>query len=157
MGSVVQIRKARDAVIKEQPVEQFLAIRVAGQLFGIPVLKVRDVLKPQKITRVPLSETKVRGLINLRGRIVTVIDMDVVLSSTPAEANTGQMFIVVDCDGEFYSLMVDKVEQTIILKVSEFEKNPVNLSQNWREYSRGVFKLEEELMLVLDIAKVIKG
>ncbi|MDX1950454.1 MAG: chemotaxis protein CheW [Rickettsiales bacterium] len=135
--------------------EQFLTLRVAGQLFGIPVLKVRDVLKPQRVTKIPKVRSQILGLMNLRGRIVTVINMSETLGVTCTASDKKKMFVVVDHENEYYSLSVDEVGQTITLKLSEFEKNPANLTKNWRDFSKGVFKLEKELMLVLDIPKVI--
>lgn len=136
--------------------EQFLTLRISNQLFGIPVLKVMDVLKPQKVTIIPLADSDIQGLMNLRGRIVTVINMPAKLGVISSGNEKKKMFVVVDQDGEYYSLAVDEVGQTLTLKLSGFEKNPANLSAQWKDYSKGVFKLDNELMLILDVARVVK-
>lgn len=131
--------------------EQFLTVRLNGQLFGISVLRVRDVLKPLPITRIPLATPQIKGYMNLRGRIVTVIDVRMRLGIPSLEENLKRMYVVVEHDDELYSLLVDEVGEARMMANKSFEKNPVNLSESWRSASKGVFKMEDELMLVLDI------
>jgi purine-binding chemotaxis protein CheW len=135
--------------------EQFLQVRVDKQLFGIPVVRVRDVLKPQKITKIPLSGPEIVGFMNLRGRIVTVINMRERLKIEDAEESKKKMFVVVESDNELYCLQVDGVGDTMTLPVSDFEKNPENMMPLWKDLSRGVFKLDKDLMLVLDIGNLV--
>lgn len=135
--------------------QQYLTVNVGDQLFGISVLKVRDVLKPMKITSIPLSPPEIIGYMNLRGRIVTVIDLRTRLGASAPEKESKKMFVVVEHDDELYSLMVDKVGQAKTMHSKDFEKNPVNLSENWKHASKGVFKMDDELMLVLDVNHVI--
>ena len=135
--------------------EQFLTINIGSQLFGIPVVKVRDVLKPQQVTRIPLAKPQIQGFMNLRGRIVTVIDMRKRLALSPQDENDKRMFVVVEHEDELYSLIVDSVGDARNLPIDEFEKNPVNLDACWKEISRGVFKLDNKLMLVLDVSNVL--
>jgi purine-binding chemotaxis protein CheW len=134
--------------------EQFLTLWVNNQLFGVPVLKIRDVLKPLKVTNIPLSGPEIRGYMNLRGRIVTVIDVRVKLGLPKSEEDK-EMFIVVEIDNELYSLVVDRVGDSKDLPLKEFEKNPVNLAQHWKDVSKGVFKRDNEIMLVLDINSIL--
>lgn len=131
--------------------EQFLTVRLDGQIFGIPVLKVRDVLKPLDITCIPLSRPEIEGYMNLRGRIVTVIDVRKRLGLPPLAEDAKRMHVVVEDGEELYSLLVDKVGQARNMPNKAFEKNPVNLSETWKNASRGVFKMKDELMLILDI------
>jgi purine-binding chemotaxis protein CheW len=134
---------------------EFVSMTVAGQLFGIPVLTVQDVLGEQRITRVPLALPEVAGTLNLRGRIVTAIDMRhrLGLDSRPPEI-TG-MNVVVDRAGELYSLIVDSVGEVLSLEADLYERNPSTLEAAWREFSVGVYRLENELMVVLDVAKLL--
>ncbi len=155
-GELVLINNNDKPEAEKIPHEQFLQVRVGGQLFGIPVVSVRDVLKPQKITRIPLSQPEVLGFMNLRGRIVTVIDMRERLSSDVTENAKKPMFVVVESDSELYCLKVDLVNETRTLPISGFENNPENMPVKWRELSRGVFKLDNELMLVLEINNLVK-
>jgi purine-binding chemotaxis protein CheW len=136
--------------------EQFLLVKVNSQLFGIPVVRVRDVLKPQPITKIPLAKPCIMGFMNLRGRIVTAIDMHKRLSISSERENLKQMFVVIEVDDDLYCLKVDEVGDTRTLTLANFEKTPENLSSQWKEISKGVFKLEKELMVVLDVNNVIK-
>jgi purine-binding chemotaxis protein CheW len=134
---------------------EFVSMTVAKQLFGIPVLTVQDVLGEQRITRVPLALPEVAGTLNLRGRIVTAIDMRhrLGLEARPAEI-TG-MNVVVDRGGELYSLIVDSVGEVLSLQADLYERNPSTLAAAWREFSVGVYRLQNELMVVLDVAKLM--
>src|SRR5215471_18085011 len=96
----------RRAVAKAQSDEQrqYVSIIIDGQLFGIPVLIVHDVLGPQRITRIPLAPPEVAGSLNLRGRIVTAIDVRLCLGLDKRPAEMRGMSVVVEHGGEFYSL-----------------------------------------------------
>ncbi len=135
--------------------EQFLQVRAGGQLFGIPVVRVRDVLKPQRVTRIPLAKPAIEGFMNLRGRIVTVIDLRKRLLMEARPEGQKKMFVVVESEGELYCLQVDEVGDTKMMPISSFEKSPENMIALWKELCRGVFKLEKDLMLVLDIGNLI--
>lgn len=132
-----------------------VTMTIAGQVFGIPVLQVHDVLKPQKITRIPLAPPEIAGSLNLRGRIVTVIDVRARLQLPPFEDSSKTMSIVVDHKGEHYSLMVDQVGEVMSLPNADFEHNPVTLDKRWREVAQGIFRLNNSLLVVLDVARLL--
>ena len=129
---------------------------VMGQLFGIPVLTVRDVLSTQRITRGPLAAPEVAGALNLRGRIVTAIDVRWRLGLPPREANVPAMNVVVESRGELYSLIVDDVGEVLSVPESAYERNPPTLDPRWREVSGGIFALKGRLLVVLDVAAVLR-
>lgn len=133
----------------------FVTMTVADQLFGIPVLAVQDVLGPQRITRIPLAPREVAGALNLRGRIVTAIDVRgrLGLPSRPAE-NPG-MSVVVDNKGELYSLIVDAVGEVMSLPADAYERNPVTLDPRWRDVSGGIYRLRGKLLVVLEVARLL--
>ncbi|MEE9317399.1 MAG: chemotaxis protein CheW [Rhodospirillales bacterium] len=132
--------------------EDYVTFRVGNQLFGIPVLRVQDILTPDRIAPVPLAPKEVKGSINLRGRIVTVIDVRVRLGMPAREkGNQGNMGVTVEQGHDLYTLLVDDIGDVISLSKDLYEKNPGTLDPLWREFSSGVFRLEEELMVVLDI------
>jgi len=136
--------------------KDFVTIRLAGQLLGIPVLLVHDVIKLQNMTRVPLSPPWVAGVLNLRGRIVTAIDLRERLGMAPRrEGEKAPMSVVVDLKGESYSLIIDSVGEVLSLPDSLYEKNPVTLDQRWREVSDGIYRLTDELLVVLDVRRVL--
>jgi purine-binding chemotaxis protein CheW len=136
--------------------EVFVTLTVAGQLCGIPVHTVRDVLGAQVITRIPLSPKEVAGSLNLRGRIVTAVDLRRRLGlGAPASAEAKPMSVVVDQHGELYSLLVDAVGEVMTLQAAGLEDNPPTLDPLWREVTRGVHRLEGKLMAVLEVERLL--
>jgi len=147
--------EARSAPVASEDNREFVSITVAGQLFGIPVLQVQDVLGPQRITRIPLAPLEVAGSLNLRGRIVTAIDLRTRLRLPPLPEGQSGMSIVVDHGGELYSIIIDAVGEVLSLSGEAAERNPVTLDPVWREVSAGIYRLKEALLIVLDVARVL--
>jgi len=145
--------KADDHIVSGS--QDFVTMTIADQLFGIPVLQVQDVLGHQKITRIPLAPPEVAGSLNLRGRIVTAIDVRLRLGLTARPKNKPGMSIVVDLRGELYSLMVDSVGEVLSLSNEDFERNPATLDPRWREVSTGIYRLNNQLMVVLDVSRLL--
>jgi purine-binding chemotaxis protein CheW len=132
-----------------------VSVTIADQLFGIPVLQVQDVLGTQRITRIPLAPAEVAGSLNLRGRIVTAIDIRIRLRLPRRPEGRQAMSVVVDHGGELYSLLVDGVGEVLSLKAGDAERNPATLDPIWREVSAGIYRLDGNLLVVLDVAKVL--
>ncbi len=135
--------------------ESFVTLTVAGQLCGVPVLAVRDILGPQVITRIPLAPPEIAGSLNLRGRIVTTIDLRRRLGLPAAIPGTAGMSVVAEQGGELYALLVDQVSEVMRLPDSAFEPNPSTLPRSWTAFSVGIYRLEERLMVVLDVARLL--
>ena len=144
-----------DAKVVTEEHREFVSITVANQLFGIPVLQVQDVLSPQRITRIPLAPPEVAGSLNLRGRIVTAIDLRTRLRLPPLPQGKSGMSVVVDHGGELYSLMVDSVGEVLSLPAEIAERNPATLDPVWRDVSEGIYRLDKTLLIVLDVARVL--
>jgi purine-binding chemotaxis protein CheW len=134
----------------------FVSFSVTGQLFGIPVLKVQDVLGSQRITRIPLAPREVAGSLNLRGRIVTAIDLRLRLGLDPRENGQTSMSIVVEHHGELYSLIVDSVGEVLSLDAASYERNPPTLDPRWRDFSDGIYRLDGSLLVVLDVSQLLQ-
>jgi purine-binding chemotaxis protein CheW len=134
---------------------QYVSIVIDGQAFGIPVLIVHDVLGPQRITRIPLAPPEVAGSLNLRGRIVTAIDVRLCLGLERRPADQPGMSVVVEHGGEFYSLIVDSVGEVLTLSASSMERNPATLEARWREISSGIYRLDDQLLVVLDADRLL--
>lgn len=132
----------------------FVTFEIGEQLFGVPIDDVQDVFKPQRLTPVPLSHPDVAGVLNLRGRIVTMIDCRQHLGMGRSSYE-GMMAVGVERAGESYGLLIDKIGDVLSPDVSTFEANPVNLDARWRAVSKGVFRLEKRLLIVLNIATIL--
>jgi len=145
---------SRSATGADQARDVFVTLTVGGQLCGIPVLVVRDVLGPQMITRIPLAPREVAGSLNLRGRIVTAIDLRTRLGLERADPRRA-MSVVVEHQGELYSLLVDQVGEVLHLEPATREDNPPTLDATWRVLSKGVFRLSGQLVVELDVAAVL--
>lgn len=133
----------------------FVTVTIGGQLFGIPVLRVQDVLGLQKITRVPLAPPEVAGALNLRGRIVTAIDVRRRLGVPDRDEGVSGMSVVVEHGGEPYSLMIDSVGEVMQLKEEAYERNPATLNPLWKQVSMGVYRLDGKLLLILDVDRLL--
>jgi len=144
------------AAMTDSAAEMFLTLTVAGQLCGVPVLAVRDILAAQAITRVPLAPREVAGSLNLRGRIVTAIDLRRRLGLPPrAPGAPVPMSVVVEQNGELYSLLSDSVGEVLPLRASGFANNPPTLDPVWREVSRAVHRQDDRLLIVLDVDRIL--
>ncbi len=151
-----------------------VTMQVNSQLFGIAVRHVHDVLGPQKITRVPLAPGAVAGSLNLRGRIVTVLDLRVTLGighaqrapeamSMPAMSmhatnmpavnmpatKIAAMNVVIELDGELYAVLVDNVGDVMTLPAAAVEPLPPTLGASWRALGHGIVRLDDRLLLLL--------
>lgn len=135
--------------------EDFVTFEIDGQLFGIPVLKIQDILKPEKIASVPLAPPEIRGSINLRGRIVTVIDVRVRLGLKPGNADES-MGVTVEHHHDLYTLLVDKIGDVISLRADAFDKAPDTLDPKWRQFAVNVVRLDKRLMVVLDVERMLE-
>jgi purine-binding chemotaxis protein CheW len=129
---------------------QFSTFVVANLFFGVDVLRVQEVLRFQPMTAVPQAPKVIEGLINLRGQIVTAIDMRQRLQLPPRPADKSPMNIVVRTADGAVSLLVDEIGDVLHMDESDYERPPENLDAAARELIRGVYKLKDRLLLVLD-------
>ena len=127
-----------------------------GLLLGIDVIRVQEVIRCQPMTRVPLASAAVGGLINLRGQIVTAIDLRWQLGLPPRRADQPPMNVVVRTDEGAVSLLVDEIDDIIDVPESSFEEPPANISPRSRELIRGVYKLEHRLLLLVDAERATR-
>lgn len=136
------------------PSSVFITLRVAGQLCGMPVTCVRDVLGAQPITPVPLASAEIVGILNLRGRIVTAIDLRRRLR-LPDEPTRQWMAVVIEQKANLYALLVDQVHEVLTLDARQVEPNPATLPSAWSRLSQGVCRLEDSLMVMLDVDRLL--
>jgi purine-binding chemotaxis protein CheW len=134
---------------------EYVTATIGDQLFGLPISRVQDVFSPDRLTRVPLAAGEIAGVLNLRGRIVTAIDMRRRLSLPPAEQDRARMAIGIEHKGESYGLLIDAIGEVLKLPVSGRGDNPVNLDPRLAVVSAGVYRLEGRLLVVLDVDHVL--
>jgi purine-binding chemotaxis protein CheW len=134
---------------------QFSTFFVADLFFGVDVLRVQEVLRFQQMTPVPQAPEVVEGLINLRGQIVTAIDMRRRLGLPPRAEGETPMNIVVSTEDGAVSLLVDEIGDVLDVDAATWERPPENLDHTARELIRGVYKLKDRLLLVLDAERTV--
>lgn len=135
---------------------KLVTLRIGNQLFGVPVEHVQDVLREQKVAYVPLAQPEILGSINLRGRIVTVINMRRRLGLPPRSDQGRCMFVVVEHNHELYSLQVDAVGDVLDAPVYQIEHHPDNMDPKWGALAQGIWQMKDELLLILDIEATLK-
>lgn len=129
---------------------QYCTFHVAGLFLGIDVLSVQEVLRASPLSRVPLAPPTVEGLLNLRGQIVTTIDLRRRLGFAPRAADTEPMFMIVRTADGHVSLLVDSVGDVLELTDETLEPPPETLPPATRSLIRGVHKLPKQLLHLLD-------
>ena len=134
----------------------YVTLTLAGQLCGVPVGAVRDILAEQTITRVPLAPPEIAGSLNLRGRIVTSIDLRRRLGLPEPTPGTPRMSVVAERGSELYALLVDQVQEVLSLPAERIERPPATLAPVWAEHCTGVCRLDERLVVLLDPARLIE-
>ena len=134
---------------------QYLTFYLAGQMFGVSVLQVNDVLRAQKTTRTPLAPPTIGGIMNLRGRIVTVIDVRRCLGQKDRAPDETSMSVVVEQNGELYSLIIDSVGDVLTLDAAHIENVPPTLDPSWVLVASGIYKLPDQLLVTLDVKKLL--
>ena len=136
---------------------QFCTFHLDQFLFGVDVRKVQEVIRSLKLTRVPLAPEVISGLINLRGEIVTAIDLRRRLELPPRPPDVEPMNVVVQTGAEAVSLLVDAIGAVVTVTPEAFEKPPETLTGVARDLILGAYKLKDRLLLALDVEKAIQG
>ena len=130
---------------------EYVTVSIGQQLFGIPIDLVNEIFKPERITYVPLAHPDIAGVLNLRGRIVTMIDCRRRLGINVDRKDRQYMAVGVERDGDHYGLLFDNVGEVLRFQPEQLEPTPVNLDPHWRTVSKGVFRLETGLLVLVDI------
>ena len=138
-----------------QNFHEYVTALIGGQLFGLPILRVQDVFVPERLTRVPLAPAEIAGVLNLRGRIVTLIDMRGRLGLGKLKDDGPPMAIGVELHGESYGLLIDSVGEVLKLDDMACESNPSNLDPRLASVSTGIYRLDGQLLMVLDVDRVL--
>jgi purine-binding chemotaxis protein CheW len=134
---------------------EYVTFTAAGQLFGLPIERVQDVFKPAHMTRVPLAGPEIAGVLNLRGRIVTAINLGNRLDLESRTGAAAPMAIGIESGSESFGLLVDSVGEVLKLSEGDREATPINLERKLARVSAGVFRLDDQLLVVLDVDRVL--
>jgi purine-binding chemotaxis protein CheW len=134
---------------------QFCTFYLADHFFGVDVQQVQEVLRFQQQTRVPLAPKMIRGLINLRGQIVTAMDLRCRLDLDEASDERLPMNVVVRTEDGAVSLLVDEIGDVVEVKDDDFEPPPETVNAIARELIIGTYKLPDRLLLILDTEKIV--
>ncbi|HAM73343.1 MAG TPA: chemotaxis protein CheW [Verrucomicrobiales bacterium] len=137
------------------PSKQFCTFYLNGLYFGVEVLKVQEVIRYQEMTPVPLASRTIRGLINLRGQIVTAIDLRRRLELPARGPEELPMNVVVRSEDGAVSLLVDEIGDVVEIEAEIHERPPETLRGVARELITGVYKLKERLLLILDTERTV--
>jgi purine-binding chemotaxis protein CheW len=147
--------------MKESPMSaasghvEYVTATIGDQLFGLPIARVQDVFAPQRLTLVPLAGAEIAGLLNLRGRIVTMIDMRSRLGLEARGYGSRPVAIGIEYKGESYGLLIDVIGEVMNLPAASREDNPINLDARLARVSSGVHRLDGRLMVVLDVERTL--
>jgi purine-binding chemotaxis protein CheW len=134
---------------------EFVTVTIGDHLFGLPIARVQDVFVPDRLTRVPLAPPEVAGILNLRGRVVTAIDMRSRLDLGAPPPGQPMLAIGIEFKGESYGLLVDSVGEVMKLKNGACEPKPANLDSGLARVAAGIYRLDEQLMVVLDVDRLL--
>ena len=134
---------------------EYVTVTIGKQLFGLPIARVHDVFIPGDLTPVPLAQEEIAGVLNLRGRIVTAIDMRRRLGMPRLEGGEESMAVGIDCGGESYGLVIDSVGEVLKLGEDSREPVPANLDGNLARVASCIHRLEQELLVVLDVERLL--
>ena len=135
--------------------EKLVTFKIDGQSFGIPILQVQDIVEPRMITPVPLAPSAIAGVMNLRGRIVTVINLRRCLGLEDRAETERRMSITVEYKGDLYTMLVDEIGDVCDLSRRDFENPPATLTESIRQLCTGIFRLKDDLLVVLDVERVL--
>jgi purine-binding chemotaxis protein CheW len=134
---------------------EYVTAMIGGQLFGLPIVRVQDVFIPERLTRVPLAPPEIAGVLNLRGRIVTLIDLRRRFGLGQRDDGEAVMAIGVESRAESYGLLIDTVGEVLKLDDAAREPNPINLDQRLARVSAGIYRLDGQLLIVVDVDRVL--
>ena len=144
------------SAIVSNPVRQVCTFTVDGLLFGVDVVQVQEVLRYQEMTPVPLACSVVSGLINLRGQIVTALDMRQRLGMPPRASDTAPTNLILRDQNRVVSLLVDEIGDVVEVEADAFEPAPETLPPASRALIDGVYKFKPQLLLLLNTERAVR-
>ena len=138
-----------------QSVVELATFFVGDALCGMDILKVREINKIMNMTKVPQAPEYVRGILNLRGRIITIIDLGKRLGLSSTEMSDESCNIIIDSQNEYIGLLVDRISDVVQAETDKIEPTPANMGGGYGKFVEGVFKTEEKLIGILDVEAML--
>ena len=136
---------------------QIVGLRIGRETYGIPIALVREIVRVPNITAVPNAQKYVEGVINLRGKIISVMDLRKRFGESNVENNKKNRIVVVEFEGRTIGLVVNSASEVVKLSASEIAPPSSVFIDGEVDYVTGVAKLGERLIILLDLSKVLKG
>jgi len=134
---------------------QLVSFNIGSEEFGVDILKVQEINRMVEITRVPQAPPYVEGVINLRGKVIPIVDLRKRFNMEEKEYDKNTRIVVVDISGNIMGMVVDSVSEVLRLPANTIEPPPEIVASINSEYIKGVAKLEDRLLIFLDLSKVI--
>ena len=147
-------RAAQESRPAERP-ESWVTFALADEIYALPVSHVQEILRINSITRVPHAPVPVRGITNLRGRVLAIVDLRVRLGLAAAETGTDSRILVTEARGRSIGLLVDAARQVLKLLPSAIQAPPADILSERSDFLYGVYHLDHELIILLDVARVL--
>ena len=135
---------------------ELVTFYVGDALCGMDIIKIQEINKLMKMTEVPQSPEYVKGILNLRGQIVTIIDLGEKLGLSSTDLSDDRRNIIVNSEGEYIGLLVDRISDVVQAEMDKVEPAPANIGGVQGKYFNGVFKTEDSLVGILDVEEVLK-
>ncbi|WP_407356153.1 chemotaxis protein CheW [Methanolobus sp. WCC5] len=140
----------------DEDLHQLVIFNLGVEEFGVNIMQVQEIIRMPEITRIPRSPDYVKGVINLRGKIIVVMDLDKRFGMASKELTEESRIVVVDIGGTIVGLVVDSVSEVIRLQGSNIDKTPEIITQKINaEYLKGVGKLDDRLLILLDLENIV--
>lgn len=152
-GLVEQQQKSRGAVGDE--LLQLVSFNIGDEEFGVDILKVQEINRMVEITKVPQAPHYVEGVINLRGKVIPIVDLRKRFNLEVKEYDKNTRIVVVDIEGAIIGMVVDSVSEVLRLPSDTIEPPPEIVTGVNSEYIKGVAKLEDRLLIFLDLSRVV--
>jgi len=143
--------------MEDTDTKKFLIAQISDLYFGISISNIRDVLKQNETTPVPRSNNNIIGLLNLRGHIVTEINVAKILEveNVSSKGNKDKYSVVITKDHEMYSVVFDKIGDIVDIEGNTIEKLPETINKNWLSVAEGVVRMDEDLVVILNLESMI--
>jgi len=140
---------------KNSELQRFLEFSLGKEDYAIPLLSVREVISVPETTPIPKAPSHFLGIMNLRGQVISVVDMRTKLKIKPLDNNSEESVIIVDLDGMNLGIVVDSINKVLAFALKEINDVPEIETQVNAEYIYGVYRKEESLTVLLNVAKVL--